>query len=255
MKKPKIDWLRGGAEFIVIVVGVLVALGVDNWNQGREDRATENEYLLRLERDVRGDIELQEFLLTALSEKTEALALISATLNTDRHSGEEAAPFLRALARDGNAFGWGFPLLRSVTFDDLTDTGNLRLLRDAEVRDSIIGYYKSGNHRLNRIARRHTDYAKLVVRILPPDLISAFPQTDPRAPGGLAREPAQASSVEVRMSPSELSGLIIRLRQDDFTVALNAERNFTHFAISQVTENLDHASALLRFLQGQRGGN
>jgi hypothetical protein len=254
MKTPKIDWLRAGAEFIVIVVGVLVALGVDSWNQAREDHATEQEYLLRLERDVQRDIELQEFILTSLSEKSEALELISATINADQPAPDETGLFVRALAKDGNNFGWGFPLLQSVTFDDLTDTGNLRLLRDTEVRDSIIGYYKNGNHRLNRIARRHTDYPRLVTQILPPEVISSFPQTDPRAPGGLAREREVSSLPEPDMSPSDLSVLLRRVRQDDFRDALNSERNFAFFAKTQITENLDHASDLFRFLQKKREG-
>lgn len=55
-----IDWGRLAAEFGVIVIGVLAALAVDDWRQGRDDRATER-YILQgilsdLERD-RDDIE------------------------------------------------------------------------------------------------------------------------------------------------------------------------------------------------------
>jgi hypothetical protein len=40
------------AEFLVIVVGVLVALGVDSWAGDRADRVLEREYLHRLLDDV-----------------------------------------------------------------------------------------------------------------------------------------------------------------------------------------------------------
>jgi hypothetical protein len=42
---------------VVIVVGVLVALGVESWAQDRRDRAQETEYLARLLDDVRFDLE------------------------------------------------------------------------------------------------------------------------------------------------------------------------------------------------------
>ena len=55
MKKPEISLGRAAGEFAVIVLGVLVALGVDGWNQGRKDSALEGDYLQRLEEDVRAD--------------------------------------------------------------------------------------------------------------------------------------------------------------------------------------------------------
>lgn len=51
MKAISLDWRRALAEFFVIVVGVLVALGLENLREERRDRALESEYLQRLEQD------------------------------------------------------------------------------------------------------------------------------------------------------------------------------------------------------------
>ncbi len=48
--------LQWAAEFVVIVVGVLVALGVDSWASERSDRVLERDYLERLLDDVRYDL-------------------------------------------------------------------------------------------------------------------------------------------------------------------------------------------------------
>jgi hypothetical protein len=197
---------------------------------------------------------MQEFMLIALAEKTEALDLIAEVIGTDGPPPSELNQFLNALGRNGNAFGWGFPALRAVTFEDLTDTGNLRLLHDVEVRDSVIGYYRNANHRLTRVSRRHTGYAALVLRILSPEIVSAFPQTDPRAPGGLARGEEALPPLEFELPLSEATALVTRLQHDEFKDALNAERNFAHFATTQVTESLDQVSVLLRFLEMKREG-
>ena len=55
--RVQIPWPRLAAEFFVIRVGVLVALGVDHWAQNQEARALEAEYLERLLGDVRYDVE------------------------------------------------------------------------------------------------------------------------------------------------------------------------------------------------------
>ena len=52
---------RLAAEFFVIVIGVLVALGVDSFVGARADRVLEDEYLQRLLDDVRYDLREFEF--------------------------------------------------------------------------------------------------------------------------------------------------------------------------------------------------
>lgn len=247
MKKPEISLGRAAGEFAVIVLGVLVALGVDGWNQGRKDSALEGDYLQRLEEDVRADLKTQGWILEVLSEKAEALDLVAGFVDGAGQLPEDPRPLLKALAKDGTAFGWGLPALQSVTFEDLTDTGSMSLLRDPEVRARIIAYYKNANHRLGRVSKRQTDYPASIYRILPPDLVSAFPQTDPRAPGGLARRES-APIMQVSLSGRELTQLMGHLQADEFRRALNAERNYTGFAREQVVDNLEKASDLLKVL-------
>lgn len=247
MKNPEISLGRAAGEFAVIVLGVLVALGVDGWNQGRKDSSLEGDYLQRLEEDVRADSTMQSWALTVLSEKAEALELIAGFVDGGDLVPEVSGPLLKALAKDGTAFGWGLPTLRSVTFEDLTDTGNLNLLRDAQVRARIITYYKNANHRLGRITRRQTDYPAYIFRIVPPMFLGAFPQTDPRAPGDLARR-GETPTRQLSLSGRELTQLLGRLEAEEFRRALNAERNYAEFAREQILDNLDEASDLLTVL-------
>ena len=247
MKKPEIRLGRAAREFAVIVLGVLVALGVDGWNQGRKDSALEGDYLQRLEEDVRADTAMQGFVLTALAEKAVALELIAGLVDGADLVPEDSGSLLKALAKDGTAFGWGLPALQSVTFEDLTDTGNMNLLRDLQVRARIITYYKNANHRLGRISKRQTSYPASIYGVLPPKLITAFPQTDPRAPGELARRES-APAMQLSLSGRQLTQLMGRLQTEEFRRALNAELNYTGFAREQVLDNLDEASVLLTVL-------
>ena len=58
----KPQWPRLVSEFFVIVLGVLVALGVDSWASSSSDRRLEREYLGRLLEDVTYDLGELEFI-------------------------------------------------------------------------------------------------------------------------------------------------------------------------------------------------
>ena len=58
-KRTSRVWARMIGEFTIIVVGVLVALALDQWASSRADRVTEAEYLTALVADLEAD---EEFL-------------------------------------------------------------------------------------------------------------------------------------------------------------------------------------------------
>jgi hypothetical protein len=51
------NWFGVFIEILVVVVGILFALQVDNWNEDRKERNLEQIYLERLAADVQGDID------------------------------------------------------------------------------------------------------------------------------------------------------------------------------------------------------
>ena len=57
MRKIAVDWRRAGTEIVIIVVGVLVALAINEWWSEKEDRRMEAEYIERIKEDLRADIE------------------------------------------------------------------------------------------------------------------------------------------------------------------------------------------------------
>lgn len=133
--RPKLRWL--GAEFAVIVLGVLVALGVDQAVDNRRDRALERTYLAALTSDVEADLaQLRTNFFPHLDER-EAIAreLIGAV------EGRVPVDVKRlAVALDWAGHLRIFQPQRS-TYDDLVATGNLRLIRDREVRAEVGSYF------------------------------------------------------------------------------------------------------------------
>lgn len=51
----KINWFNYGLETVVVIVGVLIALAVNNWNEDRKKRITMIEYLHNIKDDIIAD--------------------------------------------------------------------------------------------------------------------------------------------------------------------------------------------------------
>ena len=131
--------VRVAGELLIIVVGVLIALWVDNLNQERRDNAREAAYLEGVLVDLSSDsVELVRRAATARRGVHAADRLLA--LRRDRGSNAPADSlanwFLRA------AFVDNFQVL-DHTYREVLGAGGLSLIRDASVRRQISDYYRS----------------------------------------------------------------------------------------------------------------
>ena len=130
-------WSRLIAEFLVIVVGVLVALGLDQWVASRKDRDLETEYLERLLDDVRYDLSELSFIQERSRISLAADRLITEPAWVREAPGDSllATAIVAALSRS--------PDLSRSTFTELVNSGRIELLRSREVREALSVYDRS----------------------------------------------------------------------------------------------------------------
>lgn len=129
--------LRLLAEFGVIVVGVLVALGVDSWAAARQDRALEAEYLGRLLDDVRYDIdelEMVEVVSRVGSETSGALRTpeVLDTITAGRLVSSVIAVGNVRIADPSRS-----------TFQELINSGQIVLIRSPTIRRALASYERT----------------------------------------------------------------------------------------------------------------
>ena len=133
MSSPRLPWGRLAAEFVVIVVGVLVALSVDSWVADRQQARLEEAFLGQLHDDLtRAHEQISEQL--AMTEEAEHFTL--QVLEVAR--GERTAP-------NDTLGSW---LIRALYFSDpqptlstaeaLARSENLYVLRDPELRSAVV---------------------------------------------------------------------------------------------------------------------
>lgn len=133
----RLNWRFLLGEFFVIVVGVLVALWVDQLQAARADAELEVEYLRSFLIDLDADV-VQYDSTAAWSRRQEAAAATVLALYDGRRPTENIADLVAAV----ETAGWQYvPTVTRNTIDDLRSTGNLRLIRDPELRRAIAAYY------------------------------------------------------------------------------------------------------------------
>lgn len=135
--RPKLRWFA--AEILIVVCGVLVALALNAWWQGRQDAAAEARYLALISRDL-GQMtdELDELLTFETHHVEDGFAVYRSLSAGDRSDSA------RALVSDVVA---SLTLRRTMrltnpAYQDLVGTGHLGLLRDEVLRDQIVSFYE-----------------------------------------------------------------------------------------------------------------
>jgi len=167
VEKIQLSAQRAVTEFAIIVLGVLAAFAVDNWNQARLDAGLESQYLGRLSADVTSDVERLEFTLEQADLKNSALEVVRRW----RADIDEPEQLIDAL-RDAVALGFSLPFLNTATIDDLTNSGQLSLISDTGLRQAVLQYYRAMNDVTDRLRRRMTAFPGYVYSIMEPELRS-----------------------------------------------------------------------------------
>jgi len=219
---PRSRVIRMGAEFLVIVVGVLVALAVDEWSNSVQERELEREYLQSLSRDLAEDSAAYAGALAPNVE--EALAALREIVSVAR--GFEAMPidtvaFVRLMWE--SRFSVTQFEERRTTFEELLATGNLSLIRSAELRASIVSYYEQVRMSTSRSERARSTYSQLLFGYL-------------TFSGDELDDPATRQRV--------LADLAQLVRSEEFLREANRHRVWLNFQRSQISRLQDLLSSL-----------
>ena len=135
------DWVAAAIEFVIVVLGILLALQVSNWNQDRVDR----------ERGARLETRLREELISDREAMNEALAFwrkvsefgVAAMDYSEHASLLEGDAWKTVLAYYQASQLYPFEL-EDTTFLEMRDTGSLALIADESLRKRIADYYRMG---------------------------------------------------------------------------------------------------------------
>ncbi|OIQ36703.1 MAG: hypothetical protein BM563_10330 [Bacteroidetes bacterium MedPE-SWsnd-G1] len=125
-------------EILLVMIGILLALQVNNWNENRKNASKEQGYLIGLQNDLENQIERFEVRVpfyTSIIDMSESILndFTSKESLTDVDSINKKLSFIM--------YTQTYPDY-STTFNDLNTTGNINLISNDSLRSKIISYYQ-----------------------------------------------------------------------------------------------------------------
>ncbi len=125
-------------EIILVVIGILIALQINNWNELRKQNKQEHLYLERLIVENKQDLVTFEKSIEDLNKGNQTIKDMGEALNDN---GQDSLLLIRV--NDYLTFGCHYPFFNpsTSTFEDLSSTGNLGVIKDTDLRDLIVSHY------------------------------------------------------------------------------------------------------------------
>jgi hypothetical protein len=141
-------------EIVLVVIGILIALQINNWNEQNKNRESELTYYSR----ILDDFNLDKKLIEELVEKANNRISVSKEILLELDSGKKDKNFLLnkfLVALRSDAY-----VPRNVTFKDLISSGNLKILNDVTIKNSLIQYYSELENRQSQLKQNRDEKVK-----------------------------------------------------------------------------------------------
>ena len=153
-------------EILLVMVGILLALQVNNWNQKIDKNKLEINYLERLKNDLKQDSSRLQSHFELLDVKSEILkSLLKEDLDSIEYHNPNSTPYTIFATRSIQSAN-----LNTATFDDLISTGNIATIKDVELRESIIVYYNVTERQEKILSNNLSDWARRISQLIPGEM-------------------------------------------------------------------------------------
>ena len=132
------NWFAVAIEFVIVLAGIVIGFQVTGWNEARRDRARERSYYAQLLLDLEADQATGRRGVAAADAGDAHVEALLALVQMDPASAVGDGDLIRAVPAAGYAY---LPRATRTTYDELISTGNLRLIRDVDLKRALGSYY------------------------------------------------------------------------------------------------------------------
>jgi hypothetical protein len=125
-------------EITLVMIGILLAFQVNNWNENRKAQLEEKNILQRLRLDLIDDMKTLEYQLEWKKNMIEGYKICLDMLSDEMHGTKE-----EFMTHFSSILQVGAVKLNMTTFSNLQTTGQIRLIKSNELADNIVNYYNT----------------------------------------------------------------------------------------------------------------
>jgi len=125
-------------EIVLVVIGILIALSINNWNENSKNKKLETSYLIRISKDLDNDLLESERTSKLAQERNERVLFLEQAVNNSQLVMESPDYFIKSIVYAGYTYR---PAISNHSFEELKSSGRLELINNEELRVSIAKYY------------------------------------------------------------------------------------------------------------------
>ena len=174
-------------EFLIVVAGILVALGVDQWRNDRQELRVAEEHLSDVAEEARQNLcTIHRIQARAMERKFASLQTVISFLSDPAAPATDPAALIGAFA---DSVQRSRPWIVDNQYQALQNSGDIRLVRRLLPNSAISAIYEAPNVLYPQVDRLQGDYPVVVSGLIPAQLQN---QTNPMAGYALG---AQAPSL------------------------------------------------------------
>jgi len=155
-------------EIILVVLGILIALQINTWNQARIERNNESLYLLSIVSEIESNNEINKNVFWSRFEKKLDGLLQAKAFAEDRLEVKDPDKFIHSVTYGAVSSG-GYDMGDDFVYDELVSSGNMNLLSDGKIKSTVNDYYASLKTRENRLTIHSSDFLSFISGIRPFD--------------------------------------------------------------------------------------
>ena len=137
------QWTTVFIELLVVVVGLLLGLELNDWSNDLKDRQLEQVYYEQLILDLEADVARGERSMQTADRLAAMGNLVYSAATQEIPDGVDDGDLARALVLAGYAER---PLITRHTYDELINTGGLRLIGDTDLKRALSIYYSRSEY-------------------------------------------------------------------------------------------------------------
>ena len=130
-------------EIILVVIGILIALSINNWNEERKESLIEQNYLRRLLVDLENDYKTLTFSKGLSNDRIKQVNILTNVIKNQSPSNEDSTLIIESIEK----VTWRSYLpLSKIVYNELLNSGKMSLIQSEELRDLLSNYYVDADH-------------------------------------------------------------------------------------------------------------